>query len=107
LTESNVPVLFLVFFLPFIVAFMTGVTMPTVAITFPFLVPFIGTGQQARVELQTLAFAGIVCALLITPVHLCLALSASYFKASLAKIILKVLGPALFVAAAGVLMAVL
>jgi integral membrane protein (TIGR00529 family) len=106
LTESNVPVLFLVFFLPFIVAFMTGVTMPTVAITFPFLVPFIGTGQQARVELQTLAFAGIVCALLITPVHLCLALSASYFKASLAKIILKVLGPALFVAAAGVLMAV-
>jgi hypothetical protein len=35
-----------------------------------------------------------------------MALSASYFEASLTKIILKVLPPTIFVAAAGILMAI-
>lgn len=106
LSEMNVPTYFLIFFLPMLVSFLTGVTMPTVAITFPFLMPFIGTGQEARVELETLAFSGLICGLLITPVHLCLALSASYFDAPLTRIVLKLLGPVIFVAAAGLLMAV-
>ena len=106
LTEMNVPPYVVVFFLPLLVGFLTGVTMPTVAITFPFLAPFIGTGQEAKVGLETLAFSGLACGLLLTPVHLCLVLSASYFETSLTKIILKLLGPVIFVAAAGVLMAV-
>ncbi len=88
-----------------LVAFLTGVTMPTVAITFPFLIPFIGTGDQAKMGLEVLAFSGLICGLLTTPVHLCLALSAGYFDVPLGKIILKVLGPIVFVAIAGVTMA--
>lgn len=107
LSQMNVPKHFVIFFLPLLVAYLTGVTMPTVAITFPFLAPFIGAGEQARVGLQTLAFSGLVCGLLATPVHLCLALSASYFEAPLLKILLRLLGPIVFVAAAGVLVAVL
>ncbi len=107
LSQMNVPKHFVIFFLPLLVAYLTGVTMPTVAITFPFLAPFIGTGEQAKVGLQTLAFSGLVCGLLATPVHLCLALSASYFEAPLLRIVLKVLGPIVFVAAAGILVAVL
>jgi integral membrane protein (TIGR00529 family) len=106
LSEMNVPEYFLIFFLPMLVSFLTGVTTPTVAITFPFLMPFIGTGQDAKVGLETLAFSGLICGLLITPVHLCLALSASYFEAPLIRIVVKLLGPVVFVAAAGVLMAV-
>ena len=79
--------------------------MPTVAITFPFLMPFIGTGSDAKVGLETLAFSGLICGLLLTPVHLCVALSASYFEAPLTKILVKLIGPVVFVAAAGVLMA--
>ncbi|HUT31656.1 MAG TPA: DUF401 family protein [Sedimentisphaerales bacterium] len=105
LTEMNVPKYVLIFFLPMLVSFLTGVTMPTVAITFPFLMPFIGTGQQANLALETLAFSGLICGLLITPVHLCLALSASYFEAPLTRIIVRLAGPVLFVAAAGILMA--
>ena len=86
-SEINVPPHFLIFFLPFIVGFLTGVTMPTVAITFPFLMPFIGTGQETKVQLQTLAFSGLLCGLFLTPVHLCLSLSASYFEAPLVKIV--------------------
>ena len=106
LSEMNVPKYFVIFFLPMLVGFLTGVTMPTVAITFPFIAPFIGTGQQAKVGLETLAFSGLVCGLLITPVHLCLALSASYFETPLTRIVLRLLGPVVFVAAAGALMAV-
>ncbi|MHC4807437.1 MAG: DUF401 family protein [Planctomycetota bacterium] len=106
LSEMNVPEYFVIFFLPLLVAFLTGVTVPTVVITFPFIAPFIGTGQEAKVGLETLAFSGLACGLLLTPLHLCLVLSASYFETSLTKIILRLLGPVIFVAAAGVLMAV-
>ncbi|MHC4617001.1 MAG: DUF401 family protein [Planctomycetota bacterium] len=107
LTEMDVPKYVLIFFLPMLVSFLTGVTMPTVAITFPFLMPFIGTGEDANLALEALAFSGLICGLLITPVHLCLALSASYFEAPLTRIILKLAGPVVFVAGAGIMIALL
>ncbi len=105
LTEINMSKYIIIFFLPFMVAFLTGVTMPTVAITFPFLMPFIGTSRQMQIGLETLAFSGLACGLLLTPIHLCLALSASYFETPLSKIVLKLAGPVLFVAGAGILAA--
>jgi len=107
LTDANVPPYFIVFFLPFLVGFLTGVTMPTVAITFPLLTGFIGTGDQTRMGLEVLAFAGVLCGLFITPVHLCLPLSAGYFETPLSKIIAKLLAPTLIIAAAGVAMALI
>ena len=106
LTEMNVPPYLLIFLLPMLVGFLTGLTMPSVAITFPFLMPFIGTGAEAKVGLETLAFSGLVCGLLTTPVHLCMALSASYFETSLVKVVVRVIGPVLFIAAAGIVMAI-
>jgi integral membrane protein (TIGR00529 family) len=106
LTGMDVPPLFLVFFLPFFVVYLTGLTMPTVAITFPFLIPFIGTGPDTRFGLEVLAFSGIICGLALSPIHLCLALSASYFKTPLLRVIAALTGPILFIAAAGLLMAI-
>jgi integral membrane protein (TIGR00529 family) len=104
-TTIHAPAPVVIFFLPFVVAFLTGVTVPTVAMTFPFLLPWIGTGQEAKIGLETLAFSGVICGLLLTPVHLCLALSCTYFESSFAKIVPRLLIPVVFVAAAGVLMA--
>lgn len=106
LTNAHVPPKMLVFLLPFIVSFATGVTMPTVAITYPFLIAFMGKGPDAKMGLETLAFSGLLSGLWLTPVHLCIALSASYFQTSLFKIISKLLIPAAAVAAAGALMAI-
>jgi integral membrane protein (TIGR00529 family) len=106
LSDINVSQYVLIFMLPLLVALLTGVTMPTVAITFPFLIPFIGTGQDARIGLEVLAFSGLVCGLLLTPIHLCLALSASYFETPLMRIIVQLLGPVALVALAGTLMAI-
>ncbi|HPY49000.1 MAG TPA: DUF401 family protein, partial [Sedimentisphaerales bacterium] len=66
---------------------------------------YITQGGQTNLGLETLAFAGLQFGLSISPIHLCLALSASYFNTPLARIILRVLPPALCIAAAGFLMA--
>jgi len=105
--QIHMPYPLLVFLLPFLVSFSTGVTTPTVAITYPFLTPFIHTGDDTLLGMETLAFAGVVFGLAISPIHLCLALSASYFNTSLLRIILRVLPPALCVVAAGIAMALL
>jgi integral membrane protein (TIGR00529 family) len=105
LTSIHVPPYLLLFLLPMLVGFTTGVTTPTVAITYPFLIAFIGTGPEAKMGLETLAFSGLLFGLWVTPVHLCLPLSASYFQTSLLKIIIKMVLPALGVALAGALMA--
>jgi len=105
--QMHMPPLLVLFVLPFLVSYSTGVTTPTVAITYPFLMPFIQRGGSVSLGMETLAFAGVVFGLAISPIHLCLALSASYFDAPLLRIILRVLPPALCVAAAGFLMALL
>ena len=106
LTSAHVPPGLLLFGLPMLVVFATGVTMPTVAITYPFLIAFIGTGSEAKMGLEVLAFSGLLFGLWLTPVHLCLTLSASYFQTSLLKIVFKLLLPAIGVAVTGILMAV-
>jgi len=106
LRSAHVPPYLLLFLLPMLVGFTTGVTMGTVAITYPFLIGFIGTGSEARMGLEVLAFSGLLCGLWLTPVHLCLSLSASYFQTSLLKIILKLLLPTTGVVITGILMAV-
>jgi integral membrane protein (TIGR00529 family) len=107
LTSIHVPSFLLLFILPMLVGFSTGVTMPTVAITYPFLIGFINSGGEVKMGLEVLAFSGLIVGISLTPIHLCLALSASYFETSLAKIILKMLPPVAAIAGTGVLMAVL
>jgi len=104
-TKANVPPNVLIFLLPMLVAFSTGVTVATVAISYPFLLAFTGTGSETKMGLETLAFSGLLFGLWLTPIHLCLSLSASYFQTSLMKIILKVLLPAVAVAITGILLA--
>jgi hypothetical protein len=105
--QMHMPPLLVLFVLPFLVSFSTGVTTPTVAITYPFLMPFIRTPGGLSLGAETLAFAGVVFGLAISPIHLCLALSASYFDTPLLRIVMKVLPPALCVAGAGFAVALL
>lgn len=101
MSKAQIPPFVILFALPFFVAFLTGVTGATVAITFPFLTAYIGTSAQANLALATLAFSGTFCGLMVTPVHLCLAMSAGYFKVSIVDIIAKLIWPVVSVAAAG------
>ncbi len=72
----------LLFAAPFIVGLLTGVNQAFVAIAFPLLVPIIGQGEP---DMWLLAFAYVsgFVGILLSPAHLCLALTADYFKAPL------------------------
>jgi len=89
--ELHLPAALIIFLLPFLVGFCSGVTLSTVAMTFPFLAAFTGTGGETRMPLVTLGFAGLMCGLFISPVHLCLPLSAAYFRTALPRIIARLI----------------
>jgi integral membrane protein (TIGR00529 family) len=105
LTGLHVPTMGLVFILPFLVAFLTGLSLPAVATTFPLLLGFFGTGLEANIGLQTLAYGGVICGWLTSPIHLCMALTISYFQTSYEKILLTILWPTLSILAVGFLIA--
>ena len=72
----------LLFAAPFVVGLLTGVNQAFVAISFPLLVSVIGTGKPDMV-LMTFAYVSGFVGILLSPAHLCLALTADYFKAEM------------------------
>ncbi|HCS49879.1 MAG TPA: hypothetical protein DIW61_17200, partial [Candidatus Aminicenantes bacterium] len=68
----------LLFAAPFLVALLTGVNQAFVAITFPLLVPIVGAGSPDPF-LALFAYVSGFTGILISPAHLCLALTADYF----------------------------
>ena len=78
----GVPVMAILFILPFIIGMMTGITLAVVAITFPMLLPLIG-GQNPDMGMLAFAFASGFAGLMFSPVHLCLVLTKDYFKSTL------------------------
>jgi len=84
LTKIGVPDYVVLMLLPFIVGFATGITFAFVGITFPLLAPIVGRGIIDAGSL-VLAYASGFAGVLLSPMHLCLILSAEYFKADLPK----------------------
>jgi len=72
----------LLFAAPFFVGLLTGVNQAFVAIAFPLLAPIIGKGHPDMV-LLLFAYVSGFAGILLSPAHLCLALTADYFKAEL------------------------
>jgi integral membrane protein (TIGR00529 family) len=82
----------LLFAAPFVVGLLTGVNQAYVAIAFPLLVPIVGTGAPDMV-LLTFAFVSGFAGILLSPAHLCLALTAEYFKADMRRVYRILIGP--------------
>jgi integral membrane protein (TIGR00529 family) len=96
----------LLFAAPFLVALLTGVNQAFVAITFPLLVPIVGAVSPDPF-LALFAYVSGFTGILISPTHLCLALTADYFKADLRDVYRILAGPVavVFGAALAVLVA--
>jgi uncharacterized protein len=82
----------LLFAAPFLVALLTGVNQAFVAITFPLLVPVVGAVTPDPF-LAVFAYVSGFSGILISPTHLCLALTADYFKADLRDVYRLLAGP--------------
>jgi len=72
----------LLFAAPFTIGFLTGVNQAFAGIAFPLLVPVIGK-ENPDIVLFLFAYVSGFAGVLLSPAHLCLALTADYFKADL------------------------
>lgn len=75
----------LLFTVPFFLAFLTGVNHAYVGISFPILLPILGSGNPDMVLVMFAYVSGFV-GILLSPTHLCLALTLEYFAADLRQV---------------------
>lgn len=80
LVEERIPLMALLFALPFLAGLLTGHTMAFVGATFPLLMALPGGSAPHAISF---AFACGFLGVLLSPVHVCLILSREYFKADL------------------------
>jgi integral membrane protein (TIGR00529 family) len=80
LTETGIPLLPMLFLLPFATGILTGLTIGFVGSTFPLLVSLAGGSALGAVSF---AFASGYMGVLLSPVHVCLVLTREYFKADM------------------------
>ncbi len=93
----------LIFLIPFSIGFLTGVNTAFAGIAFPLFIPVVGAGAPDLHKIALLyasGFAGV----LLSPFHLCLALSAEYYRARLIKVYPYLLPPVAAVLAAAFLL---
>jgi integral membrane protein (TIGR00529 family) len=100
LSKEGIPILPVIFFLPFISGLLTGLTIGFVGSTFPIL---LGLQNSLSIGSFSFAFASGYVGVLLSPVHLCLVLSRQYFKADMAGIYYRIVkGCVLILLTAGV-----
>jgi integral membrane protein (TIGR00529 family) len=98
-SEKGIPLMSMLFLLPFITGVLTGITIGFVGATFPLLISLPGGDSLAAV---TFAFAAGFTGVLLSPVHVCLILTKEYFRASLGGIYKRLIFPSALIIAAAV-----
>ena len=88
--------------LPFLIGFATGISLAFVGVTFPLLIPFIALSPGINDYALLLAYTSGMVGILLSPLHLCLILSAEYFKANLIKVYKYITPPLLIIEATAV-----
>ncbi|MDH5202241.1 MAG: DUF401 family protein [Nitrospirota bacterium] len=78
--KEGIPVLPILFLLPFITGMLTGLTVGFVGSTFPLILSIAGSTAISPIAF---AFASGFLGVLLSPVHICLILTKEYFKADL------------------------
>ncbi len=81
LASLGIPLGIIVFTIPMVAGLLTGLAVAAFAIGFPIVFPLCGPDLIGS-GYGMLAYAGGVVGLLLSPVHLCLALTRAYFKAT-------------------------
>ncbi len=80
LSSLGIPLWLIAMVVPMLVGLMTGVTIAPIGIGFPILIPLLQAHPDFLYYMM-LAFAGGICGVLLSPLHLCLVLTREYFQA--------------------------
>ncbi|MEW6215993.1 MAG: DUF401 family protein, partial [Nitrospirota bacterium] len=78
--KEGIPILPVLFLLPFITGLLTGLTVGFVGSTFPLIISIAGNTSIGAISF---AFASGFLGVLLSPVHICLILTREYFRADL------------------------
>lgn len=89
--------------LPLVLAPIIGLSQGFVGTCFPLLSKLIGLGQKARIGLASLAYCAGFTGLMLTPLHLCFALTVQFFGADLGRVWRRLLLPMAIVFSAAVI----
>lgn len=100
LISINVPNIIIIAVIPLVAGLMTGITHAAVGISFPIIMPFLFPETGINMGSVVLAFASGFAGVLLSPVHVCLAITKDYFKAD-SKKLYKLLIPAVLIMLAG------
>lgn len=92
--QEGIPVLPILFLLPFITGLLTGITVGFVGATFPLIISIADTISLGALSF---AFASGYLGVLLSPIHVCLLLTREYFQADLWGIYKIMLPPCLIV----------
>ena len=86
--SKGVPLMLLLFILPFTSGFLTGITVGSVSSTFPLILHML---HGSPIGAVSFAFASAFLGVLLSPVHVCLILTREYFNADIWAIYSKML----------------
>jgi len=100
LISINVPNIIIIAVIPLVAGLMTGITHAAVGISFPIIMPFLVNQGGINMGNVVLAFVAGFAGVLLSPVHVCLAITKDYFKAD-SKKLYKLLIPAVLIILAG------
>lgn len=107
-TRSGVPLPLVAVCLPFLTGMVTGVTIAMIGASFPILFALSDAAGAPALPLTVLAYAAGFVGIMVSPMHLCLALTAGHFRVGLAAVLRIILAPsAALLAAAGLLYRIL
>jgi len=81
----HIPAMLVVFTVPFVCGFLTGITSAYIGVGFPVVLPLMGSVDLSYKSGMLLAFAGGFMGVMASPVHLCLVLTNDYFESSLSR----------------------
>ena len=102
--QLGIPLAVVLFAVPLIAGLLTGLAVPAFAIAFPIVLPLCG-GDPITSGCGLWIYCGGLVGLLLSPVHLCLALTRDYFGASWGGVYRRLLPAALLVALTAALVA--
>jgi integral membrane protein (TIGR00529 family) len=92
---AGLPHALILIVLPALVGFSTGLSSAMVGISIPLLVPFLMAGGPVDGTSLMLAYGAGGLGYMLSPLHLCLVLSAEYFEARLASVYRLLLPPSI------------
>jgi integral membrane protein (TIGR00529 family) len=82
--HMGIPIFSIVILISLFIGAISGSPAMGVGISFPILLPLLGT---PNIHYISMIYVGITCAYITSPLHLCLALTNSYYKSDLNKVI--------------------